>query len=97
MKIRAVLVIILVICLALLVIWYPFKYDVVDRYHCKSNLECVAEQCCHPNSCIHRNFGPDCKNVFCSTECAPNTLDCGQGSCQCINNKCQAIIQNTLE
>jgi len=95
MRIKTILVVILVICLAIIIIWYPFREDVADKYYCKSSLDCVPSQCCHPNSCIHKAFSPDCREVLCSVECAPNTLDCNQGSCQCINNKCQAIIQNT--
>lgn len=75
-----------------MIIWYPFRIDSVDKYYCKSDSDCVPETCCHPDSCIHKNFGPNCEGVICSQECAPGTLDCSQGVCRCIDNKCQPIM-----
>ena len=46
---------------------------------CTTDAECVPTTCCHPTDAVNKNFGPDCRGQFCSLECEPNTLDCGQG------------------
>ena len=58
---------------------------------CLQDSDCVPEQCCHATSCINKANKFAC-NLFCTQECKPNTLDCGQGSCKCINNKCAASL-----
>jgi hypothetical protein len=59
---------------------------------CLKDLDCIPAECCHANSCISVSKAPDCSNIFCTTECVPETLDCNQGSCKCINGKCSAVI-----
>ena len=59
---------------------------------CEINEDCVPSSCCHPNSCINKNNAPSCFQTICSMNCAPDSLDCGQGSCQCINNQCGAVF-----
>ena len=74
-------------------IFLATKFEaVVDEYACKSDSDCVAEQACHPTSCINSNFKQDEGMMFCTAECAPGTLDCGQGSCQCVSNQCTAVF-----
>lgn len=65
----------------------------VDDQSCTQDLDCVPATCCHPSSCINKENAPDCENIVCTMECVPDTLDCGQGSCACINNKCEVIIK----
>lgn len=59
---------------------------------CQNKFDCVPATCCHPNSCINRNFKPDCKDIVCNLVCVPGTMDCGQGYCDCVNNECKAIL-----
>jgi len=59
---------------------------------CRTDSDCVPASCCHPNSCTNKANAPECFQTMCSQNCAPNSLDCGQGSCQCINNKCGAVF-----
>lgn len=60
---------------------------------CKVNSDCVAAECCHPTNCVSKDKVPDCKGIMCTMECKPGTLDCGQGSCKCLNEKCEAVIK----
>jgi hypothetical protein len=32
---------------------------------------------------------------MCTAECAPNTLDCGQGSCLCEKGICKATLKKS--
>ena len=57
--------------------------------YCKMDEDCVPAQCCHPTSCINKDYKPDCSGIVCTMECAPNTMDCGQGKCVCVDNTCQ--------
>jgi len=63
------------------------------QQECTTNADCVPATCCHPDSCVSIENSPDCNDIFCTQECAPNTLDCRQGSCRCINNQCNAVIK----
>ncbi len=55
-------------------------------------LECVPAACCHSTSCVPADKAPDCSDLFCTQECVPGTLDCQQGSCQTVNEKCEAVF-----
>ena len=66
----------------------------VNTLTCQSKDDCVPAQCCHPTSCINKNYKTVC-NVGCTAVCEPGTMDCGQGYCDCINNECKAIINPT--
>lgn len=59
---------------------------------CLIDEDCVPASCCHANSCVAKNNAPSCIGIYCTQECSPDTLDCGQGRCACINNKCSAQI-----
>ena len=69
------------------------KEKIPEEVYCNEDSDCVPATCCHPSSCININFRPNCEGLMCSMECAPGTMDCGQGHCGCINNKCTAIIE----
>lgn len=56
---------------------------------CQIDSDCVPATCCHPTTCVNKDYRPDCKGMFCTMECAPNTMDCGQGKCVCADNTCQ--------
>ncbi|MFH1359156.1 MAG: hypothetical protein ABIH37_04665 [archaeon] len=66
--------------------------NIVVGEECVSDLDCVKAECCHASSCISASEKPECGEIFCTDECAPDTMDCGQGSCKCINSKCEAVI-----
>jgi hypothetical protein len=68
------------------------KKEPVERQYreCLTDADCIPASCCHPNSCVSKDKRPDCKGIFCTMECRPGTLDCGQGICRCIDNKCEA-------
>lgn len=71
-------------------------YTIVEdnkKYFCEKNSDCVPEQCCHPTSCINREFAPNCEGIFCTMVCK-GPIDCGAGKCSCVNNKC--IVEKLL-
>ncbi|MEM0465770.1 MAG: hypothetical protein QXW97_03665 [Candidatus Pacearchaeota archaeon] len=63
------------------------KKESLNEFECLSDSDCVASECCHAKSCVNKNFRPNCSNVVCTMDCS-GPLDCGQGYCVCINNKC---------
>lgn len=71
---------------------YLYQYFYIIPAECYSDADCVPAQCCHPTSCVPKDQAPDCSDMFCTMECAPNTLDCGQGECICKNGKCTTSI-----
>jgi hypothetical protein len=60
---------------------------------CTTDQDCVAEQCCHPTSCVLRAHRPVCGEVMCSTDCRAGTMDCG-GGCLCQQGRCAAQIHD---
>ena len=94
------IVVVLVLIISAIYLIKYFKYDAENEkistntsneIYCNNDLDCVPAGCCHPNSCVNVNYKPECSGIICSQVCAPGSLDCGQGSCLCINNKCNAI------
>jgi hypothetical protein len=75
------------------IIALQFKIQSTSKDYCVENSDCVASTCCHPGACVNKNYAPNCAGVFCTMECRPGTMDCDQGYCACINNKCKAIIK----
>lgn len=61
--------------------------------YCSSDSECVPSSCCHASSCAFRQTAFDCGKVYCTQECRAGTLDCGNGKCSCIQNKCVAVFE----
>lgn len=62
--------------------------EIKDRYYCETAGDCIPEQCCHPTSCVGRDYAPKCAGIMCTRECREGTLDCGAGACDCKDNKC---------
>src|SRR3989344_4188182 len=96
--IAGIIVLIIVIAIA----FYFSNKDAVDsngenlnnnqtdtKLYCNSDLDCVPAGCCHPNSCVNVDYAPSCSGIICSLVCQPESLDCGQGSCNCISNRCR--------
>ena len=67
--------------------------DIPDNAGCNDDSECVKATCCHASECVMASEAPDCEGIMCSMECRPNTMDCGQGSCKCINNECRLVLE----
>ncbi|NCO97011.1 MAG: hypothetical protein COZ04_02045 [Candidatus Aenigmarchaeota archaeon CG_4_10_14_3_um_filter_37_21] len=63
---------------------------------CQTDNDCVPAQCCHPTSCVPLSQRPNCEKVPCTLECRGETMDCGQGSCACVNGKCQVEWNNRI-
>ena len=70
----------------------PSNNQAKDENSCFSDNDCVKDSCCHANGCVAIGKAPKCSGVFCTQVCEPGTLDCGQGSCKCVNNKCEAAL-----
>jgi hypothetical protein len=58
---------------------------------CAVDADCVPASCCHPASCVPAAQKPDCTDVMCTMQCAPDTMDCG-GRCACEAGSCKAIL-----
>jgi len=71
----------------------PGKERNEGEIECVNDVECTSASCCHANSCISVREKPDCKGIYCTQVCEPGTLDCGQGECNCVNNKCKAVLK----
>ncbi len=63
-----------------------------DTLYCEADSDCVQDSCCHATACISIENKPDCVGVACTQICEPGTLDCGYGSCKCVNNQCAAVF-----
>jgi len=59
---------------------------------CSADTDCVPAECCHPTSCVNKDYKANCDGIACTLNCEPNTLNCGQGECKCVDNKCKAVI-----
>lgn len=59
---------------------------------CSVDSECVPVQCCHADEAVNKENAPDCKGILCTAECVPETLDCGQGSLQCVKGQCEVVL-----
>jgi len=53
---------------------------------CRTDADCVPEQCCHPTGCINRASKGVC-TLLCTDVCS-GPLDCGAGHCSCMNGIC---------
>ena len=59
---------------------------------CSVDTDCVPDACCHAAGVVNAQFAPDCSDTLCTLECRPETLDCGFGKVQCIQNECKAVF-----
>jgi hypothetical protein len=56
---------------------------------CTKDSDCAPATSCHPDRCtVAGNAGPS--GVMCTAVCA-GPLDCGAGSCGCVNNRCAVV------
>jgi len=63
-----------------------------EEKKCSVDDDCVAATCCHASEAVNVNYAPNCGGVFCTQECVPGTLDCGQGEINCVDGRCTVII-----
>ncbi len=90
------ILLVVIIILTVLALYSQVDLENPKEIYCEKDSDCVPAQCCHPTSCVNKNYAPDCSGIFCTMECKPDTLDCGQGKCVCINNKCEAEIEERV-
>jgi hypothetical protein len=61
---------------------------------CTSDADCVPAECCHPSGCTAAAAKQPC-NLMCTMSCE-GPLDCGAGSCGCVNKKCSVIPASSV-
>ena len=89
------MIIVMIILLAMGVYFFDRFIDseVDESLECRVDAECVPASCCHASSCVSAQKKPNCSGIYCTQECAPGTLDCGQGNCRCVKNKCETVFK----
>ena len=60
-----------------------------DIRACTRDADCVPDQCCHPTSCINRDYKQVC-TLLCTNVCL-GPIDCGAGHCGCVNGECSTV------
>ena len=65
--------------------------SISEELQCSKDIECVPNACCHADGTVNRDFAPDCSSMLCTMECAPDTIDCGQGDLKCLEGQCQVV------
>ena len=67
-----------------------------DAPSCIADADCVPARCCHPTSCTNRAAAAalSCENKLCTMSCE-GPIDCGAGSCGCMNGKCSVVAAQT--
>jgi hypothetical protein len=60
---------------------------------CMTDDDCVPAQCCHSTSCTNKANKGVC-NLMCTMSCE-GPIDCGAGSCGCVNGKCSVVPSAT--
>lgn len=53
--------------------------------------KCVPASCCHATKCVLESGAPNCSEILCTMSCEPDTLDCGQGSCEFVDGECGVV------
>ena len=61
---------------------------------CETDSDCFAGECCHSRFCVNIEGKPDCEGAFCTTDCRPDTLDCGCGGCSCVEGRCSIKVED---
>ncbi len=64
-----------------------------EEIECQTDADCVASSCCHATECVSKDKAPECGGIYCTMDCAPNTLDCGYANCLCFKNKCKTSLK----
>ena len=91
-----IIIFLLAVLIVLLVSILKFenKSDSINDtgFECVADTDCVPATCCHATSCTSLGLAPKCDDAICTQECRLDALDCGQGSCKCIDKKCSAVL-----
>ena len=88
MKMVSLMVVSLMVVALILVSCTP---SIPTNKVCQNDVDCLPAQCCHAADAVNRENAPDCSNTLCTLECAPQTLDCGQGGVACVDGACVVI------
>jgi putative hemolysin len=56
---------------------------------CSVDSDCAPASGCHPTSCINKQYVRP-NNLMCTMVCL-GPLDCGAGSCKCVDSKCSVV------
>lgn len=67
--------------------------DISSEKVCQSDSDCVPASCCHTKEGVNSAYAPNCKEMFCTTDCEPGTLDCGQGEIKCLQKECKVVLK----
>ena len=59
---------------------------------CAVDADCVPATCCHPTACVPKAQAPDCREMMCTADCRPGTIDCVENGCGCEQGRCIARI-----
>lgn len=90
------------IIILLLILFLAFIYFITQKNlksipsntsECRIDSDCSPACGCHPNSCIATISRVNCSKLFCTQECS-GPLDCGAGSCKCVQNKCGVVLND---
>jgi hypothetical protein len=74
-------------------IYLAISFDISytdPEVECTKDSDCVPDSCCHSDSCVQSTLKPDCSGVACTLMCS-GPLDCGAGSCSCVDGKCGVL------
>ena len=66
------------------------RSTVPSALSCDKSSDCVPAGCCHPAACINSAYKPDCTDIMCTMVCS-GPLDCGAGSCGCVEHSCAVV------
>ncbi len=58
-----------------------------DKF-CNADTDCVPASCCHAKDVVNLEYAPNCERMFCTMNCEPGTLDCGQAEIKCSSHQC---------
>jgi len=85
-------IIIITLTITLLILLLISCTPIENPKQCTQDSDCIPAQCCHAIDAVNKDATPECQGKACTLDCAPNTLDCGQGEIKCIENTCTAVI-----
>ncbi|NMB78387.1 MAG: hypothetical protein GYA23_04760 [Methanomicrobiales archaeon] len=63
---------------------------------CTDAADCVPADCCHPRSCVNKAAQKSCTGIACTESCE-GPLDCGAGSCGCVQGTCSVVAARAAE
>jgi hypothetical protein len=86
-------IIMLAFILSILTILTSCNATIPVEKQCKIDTDCVPSVCCHATDSVNKANAPDCSETFCSLECKPGTVDCGQGVVGCEEGACVVILR----